>query len=153
MFTVAWHSIKLHPFIQFEWPPWEFKFSWNSCILHDHCIVLLILYWLYRAVTSIATPFCQFYAYLSVFFVRLCFQFLDHCDKLIHTAKILVSWFIFIYKNIYNIMERKRVTCSNSYLSNKKYTCLNQNTKNYLNHKRNGKKWYTRNYFNCHYKL
>ena len=33
-------SVKLHPFIQFEWPPWVFELSWHSCILHDHCIVL-----------------------------------------------------------------------------------------------------------------
>ena len=39
----GWHSVKLHPFIQFEWPPWEFKLSFHSCILHDHCIVLFII--------------------------------------------------------------------------------------------------------------
>ena len=76
-----WHSVKIHPFIQFEWHPWEFKLSCHSWILHDYFIVLFIIHWLYRASTSIAAPFCQFYAYLSVFFVRLCFHFLDHCDK------------------------------------------------------------------------
>ena len=30
---------------------WVFELSWNSCNLHDHCIVLLILYWLYRDAT------------------------------------------------------------------------------------------------------
>ena len=93
MFTGAWHPVKLHPFIQFEWPSWEFKLSWHSCPLHDHCIVLFIIHWLYKAATSIAAPFCQFYAYLSVFFVRLCFQFLDHCDKLIiYIYKFFTSW-------------------------------------------------------------
>ena len=47
----GWHSVKLHPFIQFEWPPWEFELSWHSCTLHDHCIVLSLFYWLYRAET------------------------------------------------------------------------------------------------------
>ena len=55
-----WHSVKLHPFIQFKWPPWEFKLSWNSCNLHDHCIVLLILYWLYRAATLYCSTIMPF---------------------------------------------------------------------------------------------
>ena len=56
------HSVKLVSLIQFEWPPWKFELSWNSCTLHDHCIILLILYWLYRTATLIAAPLCQFYA-------------------------------------------------------------------------------------------
>ena len=35
----GWHSVKLHPFIQFEWPPWEFELSWHSCTLH-----IIVLY-------------------------------------------------------------------------------------------------------------
>ena len=85
----GWHSVKLHPFNQFKWTPWEFELFWHSSILHDHCIVLFIIHWLYRATTSIAAPFCQFYAYMCVFFVRLCFEFLDHCDKLIWYQ---ISW-------------------------------------------------------------
>ena len=51
MFYCGLLSVKLHPFIQFEWPPWEFELSWNSCTLHDHCIVPSLFYWLYRATT------------------------------------------------------------------------------------------------------
>ena len=51
--------------------------AWSLyCIIHYS-------FWLYIAATSIAAPFCQFYDYLSIFFVRLCFQFLNHCEKLI----------------------------------------------------------------------
>ena len=85
----GWHSIKLPTSIQLEWSPSVFKLYWNSCTLHDHFIVLLILYWLYKSSTPIVAPFCQFYAYLSVFFVRLCFQLLDHCDKLISCISVL----------------------------------------------------------------
>ena len=45
------HSVKLDSLIQFEWYPWELELSWNSCFWHDHCIVLFIIHWLYRAAT------------------------------------------------------------------------------------------------------
>ena len=38
------HSVKLDSLIQFKWTPWEFKLICHSCLQHDHCIVLLILY-------------------------------------------------------------------------------------------------------------
>ena len=59
----------------------------NCLGIHAPCMIIVLynhsFIWLYRVATSIAAPFCQFYAYLPVFFVRLYFQFLDHCDKLI----------------------------------------------------------------------
>ena len=59
----------------------------NCLGIHASCMIIVLYHhsfiWLYRAATSIAAPFWKFYAYLSVFFMRLCFQFLDHCDKLI----------------------------------------------------------------------
>ena len=81
------HSVNLDSLIQFEWPPWEFKFlgihaSGMIIVLYHHSFI-----WLYKASTSIAAPFCQFYAYLSEFFVRLCFQFLDYYDKLIWSRR------------------------------------------------------------------
>ena len=41
------HSVKLDSLIQFEWLPWEFELSWNSCIWHDHCIVLSFFHFHY----------------------------------------------------------------------------------------------------------
>ena len=69
--------------------------------------MIIVLYyslfiWLYRAATSIAAPFCQFYDYLSVFFVRLCFQFLDHCDKLI----------VLSFQQLAEICSGSRASCS-----------------------------------------
>ena len=63
-------------------------FEYSNCLgIHASCMIIVwyhsLFIWLYKSATSIAAPFCQFYAYLSEFFVRLCFQFLDHCDKLI----------------------------------------------------------------------
>ena len=68
------HSVKLDSLIQFEWPPWEFKLCWHSCIWHDHCIVssffhLIIQSYYFHCNTILPI--------LSEFFVRLCFQFLD----------------------------------------------------------------------------
>ena len=81
MFTVAYSQLS-----------YTHSFNSNGLIENSNCfgihascmiILLFIIHWLYRATTSITAPFCQFYAYLSVFFVRLCFQFLDRCEKLI----------------------------------------------------------------------
>ena len=55
--------------------------EYSNCLgIHAPCMtsMTIVLYYLlfidlYRAATSIIAPFCQFYAYLSVFFVRLCF--------------------------------------------------------------------------------
>ena len=58
----GWHLVKLHASIQFEWTPWEFELFWYSFILHDHCIVLLILYWIYRTTTLIVAPLFHFHA-------------------------------------------------------------------------------------------
>ena len=58
----GWHSVKLHTSMQFEWPLWVFELSWHSCTLHDHCIVLLICYWLYRENTPIGTPLFHFHS-------------------------------------------------------------------------------------------
>ena len=59
----------------------------NFIGIHPPCMIIVLYYSLFidyiELQHSIAAPFCQFDAYLSVFFVRLCFQFLDHCDKLI----------------------------------------------------------------------
>jgi len=58
------HSVKLDSLIQFEWPPWEFELLCHSCLQHDHCIVLLILYWLYRAATQFVAILHHFHALL-----------------------------------------------------------------------------------------
>ena len=42
---------------------------WNSCTLHDHCIVLFIIHWLYRAVTFYCSTILPI---LGIFFYILC---------------------------------------------------------------------------------
>ena len=86
----------------------------SNCIgIHASSMIIVFYYsfffWLYRDATSIAAPFCQFYAYLSVFFVRLCFQFLDHCDKL-----ILRIWVVFLS---HSLIVNKENSSSNLVLS------------------------------------
>ena len=82
-FDYGLHSVKLDSLIQFN----DLLVNSNCLGIHAYCMIIVLYHhsfiWLYRDDTSIVAPFCQFYAYLSVFFVRLCFQFLDHCDKLI----------------------------------------------------------------------
>ena len=63
------HSVKLNLLdIQFEWPPWEFELLCHSWFQHDHCIVLLILYWLYRETTHFVALLYHFHALLSEIF-------------------------------------------------------------------------------------
>ena len=77
--SVDRYSVKLDSLIQFEWPPWEFEMLWNSCFQHDHCIVLLILYWLYKWATHFVAPLYHFHALFSEISYETVFYSLDYC--------------------------------------------------------------------------
>ena len=70
----GWLLVKLQKSIQFEWPPWVFKLSWNSCTLHDHCIVISLFYWLYRVATPIEHHYAIFMLNCLESLMRLCFS-------------------------------------------------------------------------------
>ena len=80
----------------------------SNCLgIHASCMIIILYYSLFidyiELQHSIAAPFYQFYAYFPIFFVRLCFQFLDNCDKLMwyqscqfHCSTILPILCIFV---------------------------------------------------------